>query len=269
MPHQTQLRAKMLEAGRQAAASPRRPLRADNDLKRIVRSASEGDASAWSELLERFTARVLAVARAHRLPLADAEDVAQTTWMRLIEHIAAVKDPKAVGAWLETTARRESLRALRGIHREGPTDNEAVLTRLVEPVAERRLVAAENREAVVRAVKRLPSRQQRLLSALFADGAKSYEEISQTLGMPIGSLGPTRARSLARLRCDEELLAVVSDDFSQTKPGRAHGDGKPGESVSTGAKSTPTCSDNASHNRPTGDPGRSRSLTSTVIRSDV
>ena len=118
----------------------------------------------------------------------------------------------AVGAWLETTARRESLRALRTTQRQRPTDSEQlVVDTPVAPVDEQRLVATEERAAAARALTGLPHRQQRLLQMLCADPAPSYHEISLTLGMPIGSIGPTRARILARLRRNPGLANIAGE----------------------------------------------------------
>ena len=79
----------------------------------LVFAAKAGDSQAWNALVDRFASTVWAVARAHRLSAADAADVSQTTWMRLVEHLDRIEQPERVGAWLATTARRESLRILR------------------------------------------------------------------------------------------------------------------------------------------------------------
>jgi RNA polymerase sigma factor (sigma-70 family) len=179
------------------------------ELERLVRAASAGDSAAWSSLMQRFAARLRAVAWAHRLAAHDAEDVVQTTWLRLVEHIDGLREPVAVGAWLETTARRESLRVLLTARGERPTDCEALTP--VAAVAEHRLVTSDNRAALATAMTRLPHRHRRLVAILFADPAPSYEEISRTLGMPIGSIGPTRARILARLRRDPVLVTAIGD----------------------------------------------------------
>src|SRR4051812_46474876 len=164
-----------------------------------MRAAAAGDGGAWSALIERFVARVRGVARAHRLAAHDIEDVVQTTWLRLLEHIDTVREPRALGAWLETTGRRESLRLLRERQREFPTQSEHILDRPVAPVDEQRLVAAEHRAALAErraalatALEQLPGRQRELVSMLFADSAPSYQTISSSLKLPIGSIGPTR-----------------------------------------------------------------------------
>jgi RNA polymerase sigma factor (sigma-70 family) len=179
------------------------------DIERVVRAASAGDRAAVSELVERFAVRVRLVARQHRLAAHDVEDVVQTTWLRLLEHAHTIREPTAVGAWLETTARRESLRIIRASGRERPTNNELVLDAPVAPVGEQRLRAAEDRAALAGALKQLPDDRRELLSMLFAEPTPSYAEISRALDMPVGSIGPTRARCLARLRADRDLVDLV------------------------------------------------------------
>jgi RNA polymerase sigma factor (sigma-70 family) len=179
------------------------------DIERVVRAASGGDRAAVSELVERFAVRVRLVARQHRLAAHDVEDVVQTTWLRLLEHAHTIREPTAVGAWLETTARRESLRVIRASGRERPTNNELVLDAPVAPVGEQRLRAAEDRAALAGALKQLPDDRRELLSMLFAEPTPSYAEISRALDMPVGSIGPTRARCLARLRADRDLVDLV------------------------------------------------------------
>lgn len=182
-------------------------------LERVVNAAAAGDDRAWALLQHRFAMRIRAVARRYRLAPQDVDDVAQTTWLRLLEHIGAMRDANAIGAWLETTARRESLRLLRQAKRERPTDDAALTERPAEAVAERRLVAAERRTALDASLRQLPGRQRRLLVEMFAEPTASYAEISRSLGMPIGSIGPTRARLLARLRRDRELVSAIGDEL--------------------------------------------------------
>jgi RNA polymerase sigma factor (sigma-70 family) len=178
-------------------------------LDHLVRAARAGDAGAWSTLVDKFTARIRCVARRHRLRAPDVEDVVQTTWLRLLEHIDGVKEPSAVGAWLETTARRESLRIVRSGRLEELVDEEPAAA--AAPVDEQRLAAAERRTALATALERLPSRDRALLALLVAEPARSYAEISDWLDMPIGSIGPTRARCLARLRQDPALAGAVAE----------------------------------------------------------
>ena len=93
-----------------------------SEVAELVRAAAEGDQAAWNGLVDRYNGLVWSVARSHRLSMADASDVVQTTWLRLVEHLGRLQDPERVGAWLATTARRESLRALRHSARQVPTE---------------------------------------------------------------------------------------------------------------------------------------------------
>jgi RNA polymerase sigma factor (sigma-70 family) len=194
-----------------AAAHRRLPPDA-RKLKRTVRAAASCDDSAWTTLMDRFGARVRRVARTHGLRTHDVEDVAQATWLHLFEHIGDVREPAAIGGWLETTARRESLRVLRRGSREDPTDIELVGSEPVEPVNERRLIATERRNALRAGVEKLPGRQRELMTMMLVEPPAEYEEISRLLGIPKGSIGPTRQRGLARLRENRALVALCLDE---------------------------------------------------------
>jgi RNA polymerase sigma factor (sigma-70 family) len=184
----------------------------DADTREVVAAAAGGDERAWALLHERYGARVRTVVRFHRLPPEDVDDVVQTTWLRLIESIGGMRNANAVGAWLETTARRECLALLRRRKRERPAENGLLTEQPCEPVAERRLVAGEERAALASGLARLPQRQRRLLVAMLAEPTPSYGEIAAALKMPIGSIGPTRARTLARLRQDPVLAGTVGEN---------------------------------------------------------
>jgi RNA polymerase sigma factor (sigma-70 family) len=184
----------------------------DADTREVVAAAAGGDERAWALLHERYGARVRTVVRFHRLPPEDVDDVVQTTWLRLIESIGGMRNANAVGAWLETTARRECLALLRRRKRERPAENGLLTEQPCEPVAERRLVAGEERAALASGLARLPQRQRRLLVAMLAEPTPSYGEIAAALKMPIGSIGPTRARTLARLRQDPVLASTVGEN---------------------------------------------------------
>ena len=181
----------------------------------LVRAAAEGDQVAWGALVERFSGLVWAVARAHRLSKADAADVSQTTWMRLVEHLGDIRQPERVGAWLSATARHECLRVIRKSGRAVPTelddDHLADTGVEVELELDARLDAAQYHQALGAALDRLPERGRALLRVLMADPAPSYAEAAAALGMPIGSLGPTRARCLERLRNSPELAALAGE----------------------------------------------------------
>jgi RNA polymerase sigma factor (sigma-70 family) len=182
------------------------------DIGRLVAAAAGGDSDAWNALVHRFSGLVWAVTRAHRLPNADAADVFQTTWLRLAEHIHRLENPSAVGAWLATAARRECLQIIRASTRVVPTTDMSRLDCAPsgENTPEEAFLRAEQEQrdkdraqALSSALARLPPRCRDLLRVLMASPPPSYAEVAAALDLPIGSIGPTRARCLRRLR--EEL----------------------------------------------------------------
>jgi RNA polymerase sigma factor (sigma-70 family) len=175
-----------------------------------LRSAASGDAKAWDCLVERFNNLVWAVARSHRLSSADAADVSQTTWLRLVEHLDRIQQPERLGAWLATTARRESLAAIRRGARHVAVGSamDVAPASLDEPAPDGSLIRAEEHTAVANGFGRLAERCQRLLGLLMAVPPPRYEEVAEALGMPIGSIGPTRARCLERLQREMEIAGI-------------------------------------------------------------
>ena len=171
-------------------------------LAELVRAASAGDQRAWEGLIGRFGGLVWSVARAHGLSRADAADVSQTAWLRLVEHLHRLRDPERVGTWLASTARHEALRTLRRARRQLPVGDDAELDRSGPPTEspEARTLAAERSDILWRAFAALPPRCQTLLRVLMADPPPSYQQVAVAMDMPIGSIGPTRARCLDRLR---------------------------------------------------------------------
>ena len=170
------------------------------DVPELVRSARAGAPGAWEALVARFAGVVWATARSHRLSDADAADVFQTTWLRLVEHLDDLRNPDALGGWLATTARNECLRVLRAQARVVPTEDDRLVQDTAAAPADARLLASERDAALWRAFGRLSARCQTLLRMLCAEPPPSYAEVSCALGMPVGSIGPTRSRCLANLR---------------------------------------------------------------------
>jgi RNA polymerase sigma factor (sigma-70 family) len=172
------------------------------DVAWLVTAAAAGDRAAWDSLVDRFASTVWAIVRAHRLNAADAADVSQTTFMRLLEHLDRIQQPERVGAWLATTARRESLRVLRMAARQIPNgdDFEVLPDSMARTSPDQGLIRSERVKFVNELVEKLPVRSQLLLRLLSADSPLSYRDISEALSMPIGSIGPTRARALEQLR---------------------------------------------------------------------
>jgi RNA polymerase sigma factor (sigma-70 family) len=177
----------------------------------LVMAARNRNPLAWNALLARYDAQLTAVCRAHRLSTADTADVKQTTWLRAVEHMQRLRDPERVTAWLTTVARHECRRHLRHAMRVRPGDDDAG-HRQPDPDAapDSRLLARERRAAVRTAVVALPQRDRALLSMLYDEPAPSYSEIGRTLGMPIGSIGPTRARVLQRLRRQPDVARLAA-----------------------------------------------------------
>lgn len=167
----------------------------------LVSRAQEGEQDAWDAIVERFLPFVGAIARQHRLSPADADDVGQTVWLRLVEHLGDLREPAALPGWIRTTARHECLRLLAARGRTRSVDPQAGgLDTVTDDVTDAGLLAAERRQALRDALAELPAGRRDLLLLLLVDPPLAYEEISRRLGMPIGSIGPTRARALAQLR---------------------------------------------------------------------
>ncbi|MGZ6792471.1 MAG: RNA polymerase sigma factor [Mycobacteriales bacterium] len=165
--------------------------------------AAAGDRLAWERIVESYAGLVWSVARQHGLTGADAGDVCQTVWLRLVENIDRIADPSRLGGWLATTGSRESLRVLARAKRQVPVaDTGPLLSGRASdlPPPDAGLLRGERVEEVRAALGHLPERCQRLLELLMQDPPPSYESISSTLGMPVGSIGPTRARCLRRLQ---------------------------------------------------------------------
>jgi RNA polymerase sigma factor (sigma-70 family) len=185
----------------------------------LVRAATAGRQDAWDALVERYAPLVRTVVRRHRLLGSDAEDVVQTVWLRLVEHLGELRVAEALPGWIVATTRNECIRVIRSRRRtvlvdttDEATDREQPLsTPFVESVVER-MERDERHELLLTAFAELPGRQHALLSALAEDPAPSYAEISRRLDIPIGSIGPTRARALERIRRHPAVAAWMAAD---------------------------------------------------------
>lgn len=166
----------------------------------LVAGARAGDEQAWRDLVGRFARLVWSVARSHRLDHADAADVCQTTWLRLAEHLHTLRDPSRLPGWLATTARRESLRVIAGRRRETPDPLPGEPD--PDPAAgpETMVLIGDRDSRLWTAFAGLPERCQQLLRILSTAPELSYHEVGSVLGIPIGSIGPTRGRCLENLR---------------------------------------------------------------------
>lgn len=183
----------------------------------LVASAAAGDELAWSRLVDRYSPLILTVIRKCRLDHADVADAYQTVWLRLLEHLGRLRDPAALPMWLAVTTRRECYRLQRTGRRSRPFDPHddtapGAVALLVDttPIDED-LLRAERRQALREAFAQLPARCQRLLRLLMTDPPMRYQEISEQLGMALGSVGPTQGRCLRKLRAYPAVAAFAAN----------------------------------------------------------
>jgi RNA polymerase sigma factor (sigma-70 family) len=176
----------------------------------LATRAKDGDSQAWDELVERFAPLVWSICRAHQLSRADTEDVGQTVWMYLVNHLSTIRDPAVLGSWLATTTRRECSRVQRA-RCKLPADAQVLddLPDAQDATIEHDLLLAERNAALREAVARLPCRQRQLIALLTADPPVPYAEISARLGIAVGSIGPSRRRCLDRLRSDPAIAELL------------------------------------------------------------
>jgi RNA polymerase sigma factor (sigma-70 family) len=179
----------------------------ESDPTALVERIRQGDADAWQALTDRYVNLLWSIARGLRLNDADAADAVQTTWLRLVEKLDDIREPRHLGSWLATTVRRECLDIRRRAARVQPGEPETPggwdgLATSADPL-DAALLADERDAALWRAFEGLRPPCRRLLRVLMPDPAPSYAEVSAALDIPIGSIGPTRQRCL---RCLRDLL---------------------------------------------------------------
>jgi RNA polymerase sigma factor (sigma-70 family) len=193
------------------------------DLDGLVRRAAEGDAESWRQITERFTRLLWSVARSHRLNDMDAADVVQNTWLRLLENLSKIEQPQALPKWLATTARREALSVIRRRQRDVLTRDDDDTWEVVDdrlPEIDAPFLDVERDRHLWDCFRQLPERDQVLLRVLMASDTPHYADVAAALDMPVGSIGPTRMRALARLRQIVEASAYpFNPAAADTGPG--------------------------------------------------
>jgi len=194
-------------------------VRDDPSVVDLVVRARGGDKDAWDTLVNRYTTLVWSVCSRHGLNGADAEDVGGSVWLRLVENLGTIREPAALPGWLATTTQRECLQLLRSRRRQIPAEDPQVPD-LDGPAIDHDLLVQERRDALRHAFAGLQPRCRQLLSMLFSDPSTPYVQISSTLGMPVGAIGPNRKRCLDRLRSSRTLAGLESAASADVESGR-------------------------------------------------
>jgi RNA polymerase sigma factor (sigma-70 family) len=181
----------------------------------LVTRARTGDKRAWDALVERYAPLVWSICRRYGLSATDAQDAGQNVWLRLVEHLGNLRDPAALPGWLATTTRHECAQVLRAAHRPqavAPGIDAGNIPDEQAVVAEQELLTAERHAALREAFTYLPPHCQHLFTLLTHDPPVPYAQISSTLGIPIGSIGPLRSRCLQQLRRHPAITALINAD---------------------------------------------------------
>jgi RNA polymerase sigma factor (sigma-70 family) len=188
-------------------------MRDDSVVINLVARARDGDQRAWNEIVDRYAPLVWSICNRYKLSRQDIDDISQTVWLLLVEQLGNLRQPAALPGWLATTTQRECFRVLRAARRydySGPPGESQMSGDPPPLMIEQEIIAAELNAALRAAFALLPARCRHLLSMLITDPSLSYAEISAALPVPIGSIGPQRARCLDRLR-RSPFLNVLSD----------------------------------------------------------
>jgi RNA polymerase sigma factor (sigma-70 family) len=189
-----------MEESRSAATRPGHRGRSER-IASLMKAARDGDHDALGHIVAELSPVLWHVARAAGLSSGDAEDVMQTTWTALVTHLGSVRDPGALIGWLVVTTRREAWRVRETGRRQLPADAEWLSTMPDPgPGSEDQVIISEQRQALWAAVRRLSPRCQELIRIVAFVPRPDYRTVAAELGMPAGSIGPTRGRCLAKLR---------------------------------------------------------------------
>jgi RNA polymerase sigma factor (sigma-70 family) len=193
-----------------------------SSVEQLVQAAREGDSGAWAAITQRYAELICRVARRYRLSPVDVEDISQLVWLQLFDHIDGIREPRALPGWIAKTTANACVSMIKTQARAIPTDpamlgerNAAVspLSAACEPTEPTAaLQRQEDRRYLRKGLEELPTEQRNLVALLMTDPPLTYDQISQQLGRPIGSIGPTRARILERLRNTQAVRAITVRD---------------------------------------------------------
>lgn len=189
-------------------------MRDDPSVIAMVARVCAGDQEAWNEIVDRYSPLVWSICRRYELSRQDIDDVGQSIWLLLVENIRGLREPAALPGWIATATRRECLRILRAVRRQDPDGlpaEDLMPPDLSDTMIEEELFVAQRNIALRAAFAELPQGCHDLLSILMTDPPIGYAQISESLKIPVGSIGPTRARCLQRLRRSPHLAAFLAD----------------------------------------------------------
>jgi RNA polymerase sigma factor (sigma-70 family) len=181
-------------------------VRDDPTVVALVNRAAGSDPAAWNEIVERYAPLVWSICTRFQLSNHDREDVGQNVWLLLVEQLGKLREPAALPGWLATTTHRECLRIVTAARRSERLGD--ALPFADNTMIDEEILMAERNAALRAALAELPPRCQRLITMLTSDPPSSYAQISATLDIPVGSIGPQRARCLDRLRKSSVLAAL-------------------------------------------------------------
>jgi RNA polymerase sigma factor (sigma-70 family) len=196
-------------------------VRDDHSVVALVARAAGSDESAWHEIVERYAPLVWSICVRYQLSGADIEDVGQTVWLNLVQQLGRLREPAALPGWLATATQRECVRVCRASQRctatGGDPENGGLLAMADPAVIEEEILRAERNAKLRAAFAELSEADRRLLTLLMQDPPLPYTRISEILGIPQGSIGPTRARCIARLRRSPHLRGLTGADITPAR----------------------------------------------------
>lgn len=197
-----------------------------HEIGTLLRRCREGDHVAWKRLVDRFQGLVYSIAKRTGLSTDDCADVFQSTFVALHKNLDRLEEPAALPKWIAVTASRESLRLKRVNSRATTkTSEHQTLDELVadeEDLADQAAIQALESELLHQSVSELAEKCRELLSLLYFADDVSYQEVSEKTGLAMGSIGPTRARCIEKLRTIVARKGFFNESTYQDKAAAPH-----------------------------------------------